>query len=190
MYLSFILLTNLAIFVNFIYTQTNTSNNTYYCQPEDRSKMCTMEYIGVCGWYSKNVNCLVYPCAITSGTFCQACGIKDVEYVTMGECPKANSKENNINETYTNNTSITYTLPYTCKDQDRTRNCSMSTSNYMVCANNANCEGANCKFQLKPCDACLIPSVDRLTATENCFAIFRSVNLLYLIVFILFITFI
>lgn len=61
---------------------------TYICKKSDRCKVCTQEFIGVCGWFNANVRCFKYPCANTYGTICQACSDPNVAYVTSGVCPK------------------------------------------------------------------------------------------------------
>lgn len=67
---------------------TTRQSLPYRCKPMDReNKICTLEYRPVCGWFNKNINCLVYPCAINAGNICSACSNKDVEYVTAGLCP-------------------------------------------------------------------------------------------------------
>jgi predicted RNA-binding protein YlqC (UPF0109 family) len=67
---------------------TATSQYPHKCDPNNRPTFCTKEYVGVCGWYGKNVMCIRAPCAITSATICSACSNENVEYVTLGQCPQ------------------------------------------------------------------------------------------------------
>ena len=60
-----------------------------YCTPEDKeNKICTKEYLPVCGWFGQNIQCLKYPCAQTFGNKCEACSEENVEYYTEEICPK------------------------------------------------------------------------------------------------------
>lgn len=58
---------------------------THECK--QRSDACTMEYMPVCGWFGKNIQCIKYPCAADYGNPCTACSDEKVEYWTEGECP-------------------------------------------------------------------------------------------------------
>lgn len=55
----------------------------YNCLDEDRNKICTKEYLGVCA--HKSEDC-VTDCQYTTGTFCQACQNPEVTWVKKGEC--------------------------------------------------------------------------------------------------------
>lgn len=62
-----------------------------YCTPESREvDACIEVYEPVCGWFSQEVQCLVYPCAVTYSNSCKACMDEAVEYWTEGECPSPN----------------------------------------------------------------------------------------------------
>ncbi|MFH0978211.1 MAG: DUF333 domain-containing protein [Candidatus Woesearchaeota archaeon] len=59
------------------------------CSAESRkAKICTMDYVPVCGWFNSKVRCVKYPCAVTESNGCTACINPNVEYWTTGECPK------------------------------------------------------------------------------------------------------
>jgi putative hemolysin len=59
------------------------------CTPESRNaKICTMDYVPVCGWFGPNIKCFKAPCAITESNGCTACINPNVEYWTTGACPK------------------------------------------------------------------------------------------------------
>lgn len=60
----------------------------YKCKKSDRFKICTLQFIGVCGWYNRKIKCTKYPCGKTYGTICQACSDPKVAYVTKGVCPR------------------------------------------------------------------------------------------------------
>ncbi len=61
----------------------------HYCRPVDRkAEACMTLYDPVCGWFSQDIKCIKYPCAITAGNSCEACINPNVEYWTEGECPK------------------------------------------------------------------------------------------------------
>lgn len=66
-----------------------------YCTAEQREgdepKICTLEYMPVCGWFNSSIQCFAYPCAQTYGNKCQACADPTVEYWTQGECPAVGS---------------------------------------------------------------------------------------------------
>ena len=65
-----------------------------------------------------------YPCTATSGIICQSCGDTQVDYVTLGECPKPNLVADN---------STIKTFPYYCKKRDRENQ--IFTEDYLgVCA--------------------------------------------------------
>ena len=53
----------------------------------ERSDVCIEIYDPVCGWFSDDVQCVTYPCAVTFSNSCFACGDETVEYWTPGECP-------------------------------------------------------------------------------------------------------
>ena len=66
----------------------NLSNSTF-CKPEQRGvEICASVYSPVCGWFSKNIQCIKYPCAQTFSNSCSACSNPGVEYWTEGECPE------------------------------------------------------------------------------------------------------
>jgi hypothetical protein len=61
----------------------------YYCTSADRlNQICTTEYTPLCGYFSKTVQCIKYPCAIDVGSVCTGCQNASVEYLTTGQCPK------------------------------------------------------------------------------------------------------
>lgn len=61
----------------------------HYCRPVDRkAEVCQTLWQPVCGWFDSSIQCIKYPCAITSGNSCEACINPNVEYWTDGECPK------------------------------------------------------------------------------------------------------
>jgi hypothetical protein len=55
------------------------------------AEACTMEYAPVCGWFSQEVQCIKYPCAMTYGNACGACADEKVAFYTQGECPDGNT---------------------------------------------------------------------------------------------------
>lgn len=123
----------------------------YKCKPKDRkTAFCTMEYIGVCGWWYRSINCYKPPCATTEATICTACKNKHVDYVTLGECPKASQKK-------------TY-----CKKEDRNKPC---TREYKpVCAwynSNVNCLVYPCAIKASnKCTACTNKDIQYYTPGE------------------------
>lgn len=68
----------------------NTGNEKINLCPAEHnpSGICTLEYRPVCGWFSQNIKCIKYPCAIDASNPCTACTNEDVNYWTEGECPK------------------------------------------------------------------------------------------------------
>ena len=64
----------------------------YVCNPNNRPSVCTMDYVGVCGWNDSTTTCLAYPCAANYATACAACSVPNVEKVTLGNCPAPGSK--------------------------------------------------------------------------------------------------
>lgn len=149
---------------SFLYNQVVKSDSSvfpYYCssKAEERPQVCTMEYLGVCGWFYKNVTCIKYPCAITSSTSCTACSNTNVEYVTLGDCPT--NYEMLVNKTYQ--------IPYLCTNQDRTQNCTLINSDSKVCAVPNSClNKSNCGYISKPCEACLDSNVSILNNLGTC----------------------
>ena len=80
---------NFFIFLFTLISDIKSVEYPYECQQKDReNKICTLEYIGVCGWFNESVKCLAFPCAVTSATICTACTDPRVKYVTLGECPE------------------------------------------------------------------------------------------------------
>ncbi len=75
----------------FVDASTN-SKYPHMCDPKNRPQVCTEEYVGVCGWFGLNIQCIAYPCAMTHSTICKACSNTMVEKVTLGVCPKTGSK--------------------------------------------------------------------------------------------------
>lgn len=59
--------------------------NRTYCE-DPRPEICTMEYIPVCGIYSKKIQCIKAPCGKTYSNGCSACSDEKVEYHTEGKC--------------------------------------------------------------------------------------------------------
>jgi len=57
------------------------------CLPEQRNMACTKEYMPVCGWFNRDIQCIKYPCAATFGNRCDACSDENIAYWTEGECP-------------------------------------------------------------------------------------------------------
>ncbi|NTV23647.1 MAG: hypothetical protein HGA85_04705 [Nanoarchaeota archaeon] len=57
------------------------------CTEEQRNKLCTKEYIPVCGWFNQDIQCVKYPCAADYGNKCTACTDEKVGYYTEGKCP-------------------------------------------------------------------------------------------------------
>lgn len=155
----------LVFLINFTLSQVKYP---YYCKDEDRDGMCTMEYLGVCGWFSKSVQCIKAPCGITSGTVCQACKNKNVEYVTYGECNSSTSlTPSPYNDTTLPFDTSSFITPYICRSEDRKKNCPPSTDAY-ICAVKSSCHGETCKFKSKPCEACLVPDVEILEQISFC----------------------
>ena len=121
----------------------------FYCTPESRlAEVCTQEWLPVCGWFAKNVNCLVYPCAITTSNICYACQNENVEYVTEGECPHDTKGVEEI------------TYPYLCKELDRQVNV-CSDEIMPVCGfSKADCKSQSCFVETSNiCTACVDPEV-------------------------------
>jgi hypothetical protein len=66
----------------------NLSESKTYCTPEQKSAdVCFEIYQPVCGWFSKDIQCIKYPCADKYVNSCFACKDSKVEYWTAGECP-------------------------------------------------------------------------------------------------------
>jgi len=64
-----------------------------YCTPESRkAEACATIYTPVCGWFSQNIQCFRYPCAINAGNPCEACQNENVEFWTEGDCPNTPPK--------------------------------------------------------------------------------------------------
>lgn len=62
-------------------------SETFYCSDEMRSaEFCTEEYNPVCGYFTKEVNCIRAPCADTYSNPCYACQNSMVSYYRFGEC--------------------------------------------------------------------------------------------------------
>ena len=66
---------------------TNSADKATRCS-DPRPEICTMEYIGVCGFFNESIKCIKYPCAATYATGCTACSDPKVAYWIDGECPK------------------------------------------------------------------------------------------------------
>jgi hypothetical protein len=71
-----------------------TPPTTTYCSASQRNQVCTMEYLGVCGFYKTKVTCDSPPCMQTFGTICTACANPYVDVASVGECP---SESKNVN---------------------------------------------------------------------------------------------
>jgi len=65
---------------------SNVKSDTV-CDPSNRPTVCSADYVGVCAWFDKTVQCFAFPCAITTGNVCQGCKMTNVEKVTDGVCP-------------------------------------------------------------------------------------------------------
>lgn len=133
---------------------TGSSTYPYYCQPSDRGNvMCPQIYIGVCGWFNSNVNCLVAPCANTSSNICEACRDPNVEKVTYGDCKY---------QQYPILTVDDFSTPYKCTDADRKLTCnSIQMENpRMVCAyeHKRSIKHKHSK-KVAVCDACSDPKI-------------------------------
>ncbi len=62
----------------------------YDCTLADRLVLkCSNYYFPVCGWFSPDVKCFVYPCALNADNICEACKNRNVDYVTYGSCPES-----------------------------------------------------------------------------------------------------
>ncbi len=62
-----------------------------YCTPDQHNQsICPDIDIPVCGWFSENVKCFAYPCAVTVSNGCAACQNPNVDYYTNGACPSSN----------------------------------------------------------------------------------------------------
>ena len=59
--------------------------NKTYCE-SPRPEICTMDYAPVCGFYSKEIQCIKAPCGGTYSNGCSACSDEKVEFYTEGEC--------------------------------------------------------------------------------------------------------
>ena len=72
--------------------EENCTTQTYekiYCTTEQKSaQVCPEYYSATCGWFNSSIKCLKYPCAETFANPCFACAQANVEYYTIGECPK------------------------------------------------------------------------------------------------------
>ncbi|EAR91446.1 kazal-type proteinase inhibitor 1 (macronuclear) [Tetrahymena thermophila SB210] len=61
--------------------------NAVFCHPDAvNNKMCTKEYIPVCGIYEKTVNCIKAPCGETYPNKCHACISGKSSYFVPGNC--------------------------------------------------------------------------------------------------------
>ena len=132
------------------------------CDPNNRPRACTKEYVGVCGWYGPHVKCLNYPCALNSATVCTACSNNDVERVTLGDCPFPESQVA-IKESLIQNSAITY--PKICDPNNRPRVC---TKEYVgVCGwfgPHVKCLNYPCALNSATvCTACSNNDVERVT---------------------------
>ncbi|KAL4461661.1 hypothetical protein ABPG72_009064 [Tetrahymena utriculariae] len=59
-----------------------------FCHPALSSSQCSKEYAPSCGYFNKNVYCLVPPCNVDSVNACQACTTENVIYTIKGKCAK------------------------------------------------------------------------------------------------------
>lgn len=145
-YIKIVIIVNLALFT---YSQTYPFN----CTPDMRGKICTMEYIGVCGLFNQNIQCIKAPCGQTFGNACSACSDERIASVTLGTCEGTNS----------NNSTILY--PYTCTIADRSRTCN-NIADSDVCAwynPTIICKQPPCSStQSNLCKACSIPNVEKI----------------------------
>ena len=146
---SLIKLISLSFLILKTYSQVTT------CTAEMRGKMCTQEYVGVCGLFNQTIQCIKAPCGQTYGNICTACSDEKVATVTMGAC------DSNI----ANSTSIVY--PYSCLDTDRNKTCS-AVDNSTVCSwfnSTIKCSQPPCtSTSTNLCSACNNPGVEKVTS--------------------------
>lgn len=71
------------------YNQGGVPADKTLCDEESRqAAFCIELYEPVCGWNNEDIKCIKYPCAQDYSNPCFACKDKNVEYYTIGECPK------------------------------------------------------------------------------------------------------
>ncbi|KAL4489944.1 hypothetical protein ABPG72_010843 [Tetrahymena utriculariae] len=60
-----------------------------FCPPSYKDvNACTEQFQPQCAWFNQSVKCLVYPWAIEVQNRCYGCIIKNVLFITEGDCPK------------------------------------------------------------------------------------------------------
>lgn len=132
-------------------SNTSDEKTSYRCTEEDRTKLCTKEWTGVCGYLDKN-SCKEN-CTNNYGTFCQACNNKEVLYAVSGKCLSTNNEE-----------PLPYIPPednsYICNEKDR--NIELCNEIYSpVCGHPEECnKGERCDVQYtNNCKACVNPNI-------------------------------
>lgn len=89
LFISIVIIIFILLIMSFMKKNSKTEDKKM-CDSNSRNvSACTMEYNPVCGWNNKNIKCIRYPCASTYSNPCVACKNEDVEYYTLGECPKS-----------------------------------------------------------------------------------------------------
>lgn len=69
----------------------------YTCTKADRNRDCECaKHRTVCGWFDQTIQCVRYPCAITSNSICEACLNEHVFEVTDGDCESQAQLESSI----------------------------------------------------------------------------------------------
>lgn len=67
----------------------NQTEQKILCTPEQKkAQVCPEYFSATCGWFNSSIQCIKYPCAQTFSNPCFACADENVDYYTVGECPK------------------------------------------------------------------------------------------------------